>query len=147
MAELDNIIAPSVALLGYEYLGAELVNEDNQRVLRVFIDSDAGINISDCEKVSKQVSAVLDVEDPIAGQYTLLVSSPGLDRPLFTPEHYQRFNGHPIKIKLSVPMDGRRNFKGLIKAVSEEKVTLELEDGQVDLPFAGIEKANLIPEF
>jgi len=115
-------------------------------VLRVYIDKDGGVTLDDCQKVSRQVSGVLDVEDPIHDRYALEVSSPGLDRPLFTREHFARYTGHSVQIRLDKPLDGRRNFKGIIQGMQDEAVLLEVDGTQFVLPLQAIEKAKLVPD-
>ena len=98
--KLLDLIQPAVEGLGYEFVGAELVGQGKESILRVYIDTDAGVLVGDCTKVSHQISGVLDVEDPISGQYNLEVSSPGIERPLFTLEHFERFKGKVVKLEL-----------------------------------------------
>lgn len=146
---LNSIIEPAVTALGYEFVGYQLVQSGNSAVLRVYVDDENGISIDAIEKVSRQISAVLDVEEPIMGRYTLEVSSPGLDRPLFRLEDYQRFVGKPVKIRLRMPHEeGQRNFVGDLASVEGEKVTLVLASGdQIVVDFNEIDKGNLVPEF
>jgi ribosome maturation factor RimP len=113
----------------------------------VYIDHQNGITIDDCERVSHQLSGLLDVEDLVRGQYNLEVSSPGLDRPLFTIEHFEQFRHQKAKVKLSLPIEGRRKFTGIIHGVKDGNVVLEVDEQQIELPFNTIEKANLVPEF
>jgi len=144
------MIAPSVEGLGYEFVGSIYHSQGKYSVLRVYIDSTNGINVDDCAAVSRQLSAVLDVEDPIRAKYSLEVSSPGADRPLFTFDHFQQFVGHRAKIKLHNVIEGtvenQRHFTGMIKALENDNVILETDEQEFNLPFADIEKANLIPE-
>jgi ribosome maturation factor RimP len=117
-------------------------------MLRVFIDdAENGISIEDCEKVSRQISGVMDVEDPIQSEYTLEVSSPGMDRPLFRLEQYQEFVGHQVQIKLRMAFEGRRKFTGLIKGIEGDEVIVVVDDHEYLLPFDSIEKANIVPVF
>ena len=141
-----SILNPSVNDLGYELLGVEYMPSGKRSILRLYIDSEKGIGVNDCEVVSRQVSAIMDVEDPISGQYNLEVSSPGIDRPLFNIEHYMRFLGHEVRIRTYRPVEGRRKFTGTIGSVSEKSNTLELltELGSVTLDIDLIEKANLV---
>ena len=143
------LINPAIYDMGYELLGLEYVSSGKRSVLRVYIDSDSGIGINDCESVSRQVSSIMDVEDPISGQYNLEVSSPGIERPLFTIAHYRRFLGNDISLRLYRPMDGRRKFTGSIGSISEANNTIELvtELGPVTMDLSLIEKANLIAHF
>lgn len=135
-----------VTSLGYELVGAEYLTQGRGGLLRVYIDSEGGVTLDDCQRVSHQLSGVLDVEDVIRNQYQLEVSSPGLDRPLFTAEHFTRFVGHRVKLKLAVPMDGRRKLRGVLRGVQGEQVLMEIDDQEVALPLSTIDKANLIPD-
>lgn len=143
---LQRLLLPVVNMLGYELVGIEYFPSGHHYILRVYIDKASGITLDDCERVSHQVSALLDVEDPIQGRYTLEVSSPGLDRPLFTAEHFDRFSGRKVKLRLTVPVNGRRNFKGLLQGLADGKVLLEVDGERVELPFEDIERARLVPE-
>lgn len=144
-----SIINPSIQDLGYELLGIEYVSSGKHSILRLYIDSEDGIGVDDCEIVSRQVSAIMDVEDPISGQYNLEVSSPGIERPLFVVAHYMRFLGHDVRLRTYRPIEGRRNFTGAIGSVSEKSNSLELvtELGPVTLDLDLIEKANLVAHF
>ncbi len=144
---LQSLIEPIVQGLGYELVGSEWLSRSGSSLVRLYIDRDGGVTIDDCEKVSHQVSGVLDVEDVVSGPYTLEVSSPGLDRPLFTPAQFARFVGREAKIRTFVPVDGRRNFRGTIRATDETIVTLNVDGTEIVLPFEQIEKANLVPVF
>lgn len=143
---LEKIIAPTIAALGYELLGCVYIPSAKSAVLRVYIDSVNGIMIADCERVSRQVSAVLDVEDPLAGKYFLEVSSPGLDRPLFTLDHFRRFIGEEVNIRLHTMINNRKHVKGLLTGVEEDNVIVALENEKFILPFSNILKANLVHE-
>ena len=145
--KLCELIAPVVATLGYELWGCELQGLGKHTLLRVYLDAAQGITVADCEKVSKQISAILDVEDLIMGPYDLEVSSPGLDRALFKREHYQRFIGSKVHIKLHMPLHGQRNYGGIISAVSDNEVTITADNKEIVLAIADIEKANIVPEF
>ena len=146
---LTELVASAVEPLGYELLGVEYLSQGRHSVLRVYLDSPEGITLDDCERASRQISAVLDVEDPIHGQYTLEVSSPGVDRPLFTADHYRRFQGQPVSLRTRTPVEGRRKFTGTITGVTDETVTLaDLESGEHrTLELDNIEKANLVPQW
>ncbi|MDH5785145.1 MAG: ribosome maturation factor RimP [Chromatiales bacterium] len=145
--KLVAIIEPAVSALGFELLGVEYVPQGRHSLLRIYIDHEDGITVDDCGDVSHQVSAVLDVEDPIRGEYTLEVSSPGLDRPLFTLAHYERFNGHLAEVKVHAPVNGRRKYKGRILGVEGDEVVLEVDGDEYRLAIANIDKANLIHEW
>lgn len=143
-ATISGLIEPTVNALGLELWGIEHVSQGKFSTLRIYIESDAGITVDDCEKVSRQVSAILDVEDPISGEYTLEVSSPGLDRPLFSIEQFENFAGSEVSVRLRSPLDGRRKFKGIITQVSEGTVCIEVDGETFNLPHAEVEKANIV---
>ncbi len=143
---MQQIIAPAVEALGYELVGVEYHGGDNG-LLRVYIDHENGISVDDCQAVSHQVSGVLDVEDPIRGHYSLEVSSPGLDRPLFKAQDYERFAGHEVKIKMATMIEGRRNFTGLLKGLEDETVIVEVDGEEKCLPLDQVDQARLVPEY
>ena len=146
--ELNTLLAPAIADLGLELVGIEFSPNAGGSVLRVYIDeAERGITIDDCERASREISALLDVNDPVAGRYTLEVSSPGLDRPLFTPQHFERFLGEAVKIDLSLPLDGRRRFQGPIKAVEGDRITIEQDGVPVSIVHSNIAKARLVPDY
>ena len=141
-----DLLEPSVTGLGYELVGVELEGSGEGSILRVFIDRDAGITVGDCEKASRQIGAVLDVEDPIPESYVLEVSSPGLDRPLLTADHFVRFAGHPVRLRTTEPMDGRRGWKGRLVGCREGNVVVREGDEERIIPLGLVGKANLVPE-
>lgn len=143
---LQQLIEPGITALGYELVGVEYTTQGRGSVLRVYIDSAQGISAEDCQRVSHQVSGVLDVEDPIRGAFTLEVSSPGLDRPLFTAQHFVRFTGSRARIRLKQPLDGRRNFSGILRGVQGEQVLIEDAGEEFILCLANIDKARLAPD-
>jgi ribosome maturation factor RimP len=143
---LSDRLATLVISMGYEFVGCELRKLNTGTLLRIYIDATAGITADDCSRVSRQISAMLDVEDPIQGRYTLEVSSPGLDRPLFEIAHYQKFVGREIKVRLYTPLDGRRNFVGVLLRVEEATISLLVEHTEITMSFSDIEKAKLIPD-
>jgi len=146
--ELSTLIEPVVNGLGYELLLVEYSPSRGTGTLRLYIDAPAGIGIEDCERVSREVAALLDVEDPIPSAYRLEVSSPGLDRPLVKPEHFERFDGERARIEMIAPIEGQRRFRGVLRGTDGHSVTLETEDARrVSLPLANIEKARLIPDY
>jgi ribosome maturation factor RimP len=137
-----------IGSMGYELIGTELLPQGRQMVFRIYIDSETGVTLDDCSHVSHQISAMLDVEDPIQGRYALEVSSPGINRPLFELAHYYKCLGKKVKIRLRSPVCQRKQFKGILLRVEEDEICL-LDDGleqEVMLPFSEIEKANLIGE-
>ena len=143
--ELIRLLEPTIERMGYELTDLELKLGGRSGLVRVFIDQDGGVDIDDCEAVSHQVSAILDVEDPLPGNYTLEVSSPGLDRTLTKPAHFQRFMGEDVRVKLRFPLSGRRNFSGALKAADEENIEVEVDGESHKLPLATIESARLVP--
>ena len=142
LEQLQALLAPVVEALGYEF-----ISQGRHSVLRVYIDRPEGILIDDCEAVSRQVSGILDVEDPISGEYTLEVSSPGMDRPLFTLEQFAKHAGEQVKIRLRSPYEGRRNYQGILRGVEEQDVVVLVDDHEYLLPIDSIDKANIIPRF
>jgi ribosome maturation factor RimP len=144
-ARLQALLEPVVTALGYELVGIEQVTGGRRGLVRLYIDHPPGITVADCERVSRQVSAVLDVEDPIAGGYVLEVSSPGLDRPLYTLAHYERFAGHRARLKLRTPLAGNQhNVTGTLLGLDEDKVVMNVDGVEHRIPLAQIAKARLI---
>jgi ribosome maturation factor RimP len=143
VVQITTLLTPAVQAMGYELLGCEYLARGAASILRVYIDSPQGITLEDCEKVSRQVSALLDVENPIPNEYHLEVSSPGIDRPLFTLAQYQRYVGQAVKIRLNVPMNGQRNFSGIIQEVTEKSVLIADAENVFTLPFNHIQKGHL----
>ncbi len=141
---LLNLLAPVVESMGYEMLGIEHFPRGQGSLLRIYIDSEAGIGIDDCVRASEQIIGILDVNDPIQGSYDLEVSSPGLDRPLFTLEHFRRFMGQQVKINLREKIEGRRNITGEIQSVNEECVLVKAPGLDYLVPEDLINKARLI---
>jgi ribosome maturation factor RimP len=144
---LQELFGPVVEALGCQLWGVEFNGQGKYSVLRVYIDKEGGIGVQDCAEVSRQVSSILDVEDPISSEYTLEVSSPGLERPLFTIEQYETYTGHELKVQLRVKFENRRNFSGVLKGVEDNEILLVADDVQYTLPFELIEKANLVSRF
>ncbi|BDX05703.1 ribosome maturation factor RimP [Planctobacterium marinum] len=145
--KLNALIEPAVEAAGFELIGVEFVRAGKHSTLRVYIDHPDGITVDDCADVSHQVSAVMDVEDPISTEYNLEVSSPGMDRPLFKAAHYQAVTGQVVSLRLRVPQGNRRNFKGQVLSVTEDKLTIEVDNEQFELVISNIEKGNLVPQF
>ncbi len=146
--ELNALLAPVVADLGLELVGIEFSPSSGGSLLRVYIDApEQGVGIDDCERASREISALLDVHEPMSGHYTLEVSSPGLERPLFTPEHFVRFLGQEVRVNLNLPLDGRRRFQGPIRAVDGDRITIEQDGVPVEIVHANIAKARLVPDY
>lgn len=144
---LAGLLQPLIEGLGYEFVGLEYSSNPKQSVVRVYIDSDEGVGLSDCEYVSREAAALLDVEDPIGGHYNLEISSPGLDRPLFTRDQYRRFAGEEARVSLFAPENGRRKFKGRIIGLDDDLLKLQVDGEEVGLQFDNIAKARLVPDY
>jgi len=147
-AKILELIRPAVTGLGYEFVGAEFTGQGKAATLLVYIDSEKGIMVDDCSKVSHQISGIMDVEDPITGQYRLEVSSPGLERPLFELTHFERFKGSTVKLELrQSTLEGQRRFTGEILEVKGETVHLHVDDEEIEIPFSLIKKARLVVNY
>ncbi|QIW16011.1 ribosome maturation factor RimP [Pasteurellaceae bacterium RH1A] len=145
--KLQDLVLDSIEAMGCELVGIECQRAGRFLTVRLYIDKEGGVSIDDCSDVSRQVSAIFDVEDPIADKYNLEVSSPGLDRPLFTLEHYQRFIGREVVIHLRIPMFDRRKWQGEILSVENDLISLKVENEERAFAFGNIQKANLVPVF
>jgi ribosome maturation factor RimP len=141
--ELEHLLAPTINDMGYELWGCEYLPQGKHSLLRIYIDKTDGISIDDCQEVSHQISALLDVEDPIPGNYSLEVSSPGIPRPLFNSWQYQRYMGHEVQVKTFKPVSGKRKLIGTIVSVSESSLVLNINNEDQELLFSNIVKANL----
>jgi len=151
--QLQDLLAPTAHALGLELLGVEYLPQPGGSLLRLYIDvpeSEAAgrsVGIDECEKMSREVSAVLDVEDPISGNYTLEVSSPGIERPLFTPAQFARFVGENAKVGLKLPQDGRRRLQGRIVAVEGDAIRFDIDGAPFEVAHSNIEKARIAPDW
>ncbi|MGE5624546.1 MAG: ribosome maturation factor RimP [Bacillota bacterium] len=145
--KLIGLLEAPVEALGYEVVELEFHPQGRGGLLRIFIDREGGVTVDDCEKVSRQVSAVLDVEDPIPGAYTLEVSSPGLDRPLRKEADFVRFAGERAKLELTLPKDGRKRYTGTLQGCEAGEVRIEVDGVVHKLSLGDIAKARLVPEF
>jgi len=143
---LAALLAPLVEGLGYELWELEYSPGRGNGCLRLYIDAEAGITLDDCERVSRAVSELLDAQDPIPGQYTLEVSSPGLERPLRTAQQFARFVGETVLVETVQPQEGRRRFKGTLAAAGDETIEVEADGQRWTLPVAGIRRAHLAPD-
>lgn len=144
---LTQLIIPVVESLNCELWGLDYLTQGRYTTLRIYIDGPEGVSLEDCEKVSRQVSAVMDVEDPIDGEYTLEVSSPGLDRPLFTEAHYARYVGETVSLRLRIAQAGRRRFKGVVEKVEAGQLQLLVDGQSVSIAVDVIDKGNLEPRY
>ena len=140
------MLEPTVERLGFELADLEVRLGSKGGMVRIFIDKPEGIDLEDCEKVSLAVSALLDVEDPVPGNYNLEVSSPGLDRKLTKVEHFQRFEGETVNVKMRFPIEGRRRFRGTLVSSDDENIVVEVDGESHSLPLKTIDTARLVPE-
>jgi ribosome maturation factor RimP len=146
--QLGALLEPAIEALGYQFVGVEYRSGGpGGALLRVYIDNEQGITADDCERVSYQVSGLLDVNDPIPGHYTLEVSSPGLDRLLFRREDYERFAGNLVKLRMAVPQQGRRKYQGRLLRLEDGNVVVDQDGDEVVLALDQIEQARLVPEY
>ncbi|MCU0808203.1 MAG: ribosome maturation factor RimP [Candidatus Contendobacter sp.] len=144
---LRRMLAAVVEAMGYELVGVEFHAHRDNALLRIYVDNENGISLDDCQRVSHQLSGVLDVEEPVTGRYTLEVSSPGLDRPLFDAAHFNRFAGSEVRIQLRELLDGRRKLVGRLLGMRDDNVAIMDSEGREwRVPLDRIEKARLVPE-
>jgi len=142
---LIGLLEPVIKSLGYELVDLEL-RLGSHSLVRIFIDKNGGITLEDCEMVSNQVSGVLDVEDPLPGHFTLEVSSPGLDRALRKADHFRIFAGSMVKVQSKTLVMGRKRFKGLLKGIEDEEITLEVDGVEVKISLGNVHSARLVPD-
>ena len=145
-AQLRSLIEPVVTGMGFELWGVEYLTQGRYSVLKIFIDSENGIDVDDCASVSRQVGSLLDVEEPLRGQYTLEVSSPGMDRRLLTFEQFDLMKGSQVKLKLNKPFDGKKRFTGLLVGTEDKEVVLRVGEEETLFPYEMIDRANVVPE-
>jgi len=143
--QITDLLGATVDALGFELWGVEYLSQGRHSILRVYIDAENGITVEDCARVSEQVGSVLDVEDPITGEYTLEVSSPGMDRLLFRLDQYPGYVGEMVELRLRVPFEGRRKFRGVLTGVEGEDVVIRIDDHEYLLPHSAIDKARIQP--
>lgn len=144
---IEQIVESVTSDLGYELVKVDYVPQRKNSILRIYIDSESGIGIEDCETVSRQLGTVLEIEDPISGSYTLEVSSPGIDRPLVKPEHFERFCGQRVKVSTHNLYLGRKRFTGELTQVNDTGIVVEVDGEAYDLPFDDINSAKLSPQW
>ena len=145
--ELTSLIEPVVTGLDCELWGLEYINRGKHSVLKIYIESASGVDVGDCARISRQVSSLLDVEDPLKGRYTLEVSSPGMDRRLFTRAQYEAYKGARIKLSLRSSYEGKRKYTGLLVGIEDGDVVLRVGDEEILFPFEEVDKTNVIPIF
>ncbi len=142
---LSELISPVIEDMGYVFWGLEYMPQKNNAILRVYIDHENGVNVNDCASCSHEISGLLEVEDPINGAYVLEVSSPGLDRVLFTVDQFEKYLGEFVQVKLAQPVSGARNIKGTIKAVSDDEIVVANEVTEYGFEITNVMKARLKP--
>jgi len=145
--QLETLLAPSVAALGLRVWGIEYLAQGKRSMLRIYIDGDNGVTIEDCERVSRQTSDLLDVENILASAYTLEVSSPGMDRLLFKPEQYAESIGETVDVRLNYPFEGRRRFVGALTSLANDEVVVRVEDSEYQIPLSNVQRARIVPRF
>ncbi|HSH43451.1 MAG TPA: ribosome maturation factor RimP [Arenicellales bacterium] len=145
--ELQDLLEPGAQALGFEVLAVETTGGPGQAVLRVYIDGPDGVTVDDCARASHQFSAILDVEDPIPGHYTLEVSSPGLDRPLTRARHFQAVVGQEIRVRTDTALEGRKRFRGTLRGADSETLEMVVDGVTYRIPLSRVEKARLVPDY
>ena len=143
---IEELLNAGAQALGYEIVAVELAGGDS-KIVRIYIDSESGVDVEDCAKASRQFSAILDDEDPISNRYTLEVSSPGMDRPLAKPTHFQSVVGSDVKIKMLSLINGRRRFTGELVEANDEFAVVEVDGEQTELPYSEMDRARLVPVY
>ena len=133
--------------MGFELWGFEYLPAGRHSILRVFVEKEDGITVDDCADISRQISAIMDVEDPISSAYMLEVSSPGMDRLLFKPSQFERYKGQTVQVRTAVGVLGRRKFKGPMVQVTDSMIEIEVDGELYEIDYDIIEKANLVAEF
>lgn len=146
-AALHALIEPVVTAMGFELWGIDHLSQGKNSRLVIYIERESGVSVEDCADISRQVSAVMDVEDPIAGEYRLEVSSPGMARPLYSLDQFTRFQGHHVALKLRTAFDGRRKYQGLLVGVEGDEVLLQLDGEEYCFPIESIDSAHVVPQF
>lgn len=142
--KLEALFNPAIESMGFDLWAIEYIPAGRHTTLRVFVDkTSGGINVDDCAAISRQLSAIMDVEDPIADQYMLEVSSPGLDRVLIKPEHFKRYQGKSVRVQSAVAILGRKKINGLMTKVTDDSIEVEVDGELFEIPFGLIDKANL----
>jgi len=147
LSGLRDMLEPGIRALGFELVDVEYTSGHGHNVLRIYIDHPDGVTVDHCAAVSRQASAVLDVEDPISEAYVLEVSSPGLDRPLVKREDFERHAGETVKVRMHQGVAGRRNFKGTLVGVQGDQILVEVDQERFSLPMKDIERARLVPRW
>ncbi len=143
--QIQQLLEPTVLAMGFELWGLEYLSQGRYSVVRLYIEGPDGVTVDDCAAVSRQVGSVLDVEDPISGDYTLEVSSPGMDRLLFSLPQYTAYIGEVVEVRLRTAFEGRRKFKGVLKGIDGDEVVVQVDDHEYLLPYDAIDKTRVQP--
>ncbi len=143
--QITDMLKTTIEALGFDLWGVEYLSQGRHTLVRIYIDAQKGIGVDDCAAVSAQVGSVFDVEDPISGEYTLEVSSPGMDRLLFRLDQYAGYIGEIVELRLRSAFEGRRKFKGILKGIEGDDVVVQVDDHEYLLPHSAIEKARVQP--
>ena len=143
--QIVQMLDPTVEAMGFELWGLEYMSQGRHTLLRLYIDGENGVSVDDCALVSRQVGSVLDVENPITGDYTLEVSSPGMDRLLFKLEQFPGYVGEIVELRLRTPFEGRRKYRGILKGIEGEDVVVQVDEHEYLLPHSAIDKARIQP--
>jgi ribosome maturation factor RimP len=145
--QVERFVEPILEQMGYELVDVEYFSSYGRWILRLFVDSEGGVTIGDCARISEELGDLIDVKEFIRHEYNLEVSSPGLDRPLRKEKDLSRALGKRVKVRMAAPLEGRRNFTGILLRYGEGILSLEVDGQEVGLPWAEVAKANLIYEF
>lgn len=144
LEKVRSLVSSVVAPLGYELIEVRFLTEMGRGVLRVMIDKESGVTVGDCQRVSRETETLLEVEGVVRDRYLLEVSSPGLDRPLVKEADFVRYAGKTASIKTREPIEGRRNYKGLLKGMEDGKIVMEIDKQEYKVPFELVERARLV---
>ena len=144
---VEGVAEPAIAAMGFELVDVEYVKEGNHWYLRLFIDKEGGVDLDDCANVSREISGIIDLKDPIAQAYFLEISSPGIERPLKKDRDYERFKGSMVKIQTTTPVQGYKSFTGYLVGIVDANIVLEYENKRISIPRDVILKSNLYVEF
>ncbi len=147
LSTIERLVRPVLKSMGYRLVERELLADMGRLILRLYIDREGGVTLEDCTAVSRAISAHLDVEGPILGKYDLEISSPGIERPLRYPEDFVRYAGETIKLRTTVPLDGRQNYRGVLKGCDTENIYIIVGDAEFTIPFSVLLKARIVKEW
>ena len=146
-SEIENLLTPVVALEDCQIWGVEYRSQGRHSKLALYIDRENGVSVDDCERVSRRVSDVLDVEETLTGSYTLEVSSPGMDRILFKPEQYEQCSGEQVEVRLNFPVDGSKRIVGVLVGVEDGEAVVRVDEDEFLLPLENVQRARVVPQF